>query len=378
MSLGRGAVIAIFLFINSLFIYKYGGRAFAYPEWLCVGHLLIVLGLLRYSTRLPSVPTNWVVIGAVSWILLVTVAVHFVIPLSALNVDRWSVIASFWQTLTEGEYPYFARSHMGNPPGPMPIYFVVAAPFHAIGWQELLSALGYLGAVVWIGCCSRRGIVAMLLLVTSPFLYWEIAVRSNIFTYSLLVLLGLELFLQKQNYPRAVMVGLALSTRSVFALAYVVYYLRILRRSTVNSARFFWMATVSAVAFLASFLPLLLIWPEEFHAMNPFIVQGSFLIPPVAIGLFFAGAVVASYVLGKLHPALVSGVLLFGMIAVYALYHVVQIGWSAAYLESKIDISYFLFCVPFLGYYFVASTNDSASAVRAVPRTTVAPGSREE
>ena len=375
MNPGRTAVVAIFLFINCLFLYKYGGRAVAYPEWLCLGYILMVGGLFRYGRRLPDVPTNWLVIGAVSWIGLVTVFVHYAIPLSDLNVDRWSVIASFWKTLAAGDYPYFARSHMGNPPGPMPVYFLVAAPFHAIGWQELLSALGYVGSVFWIGRYSRHRMLPIVLVVASPFLYWEIAVRSNIFTYSFLVLVALERFLQKQSYPRAIAVGLALSTRSVFALAYVVYYLRILRESTVSIGRFCWMVAVSVIAFIASFLPFLLIWPTEFATMNPFIVQGSFLLPPVVIGLFFIGAVVASYTLVKMHAALLSGLLLFGMILVYAIYHVLQLGWTATYLESKVDISYFLFCVPFLGYYLIASTYDSASAVRAVPRTTSASGS---
>ena len=374
MMAGRTVAVVLFLFINCLFIYKYGGRVLSHPEWICLIYILLNVAILKFGRSWPRIRSNWVVMGAVAWILLVTVGVHITVPLSSLNVDRWSVIASFWDALAAGDYPYFARSHMGNPPGPMPIYFVLAAPFYAIGWQELLAALGYVSAVAWMGRSPQGGTLPIWLLLASPFMYWEIAVRSNIFSYSMLVLAALQCFLVKQTPSRAIMVGLALSTRSVFALAYVVYYLRIWRQPTVETPKFFRLSVISAGAFFFSFLPLLMIWPQEFQIMNPFVVQGSFLVPPLVIGVFFLGAVMASYRFLEMHAALLSGLLLFGVILVYGIYHVVDLGWGAAYLESKVDISYFLFCVPFLGYYFIASTNDRASAVRSVPRTTAASG----
>ena len=45
-----------------------------------------------------------------------------------------------------------------------------------------------------------------------------------------------------------------------------------------------------------------------------------------------------------------SGIVLFGSILIYGLYHVVISGFATAYYLSDVDISYFIFAVPFLMY----------------------------
>ncbi|MEL7161779.1 MAG: hypothetical protein AAFN92_13545, partial [Bacteroidota bacterium] len=277
------------------------------------------------------------------------------VPLAGLNVDRWSVISSFWEALAVGEYPYFARSHLGNPPGPMPVYFLLAYPFYAAGWLELLAALGAGGLVWWLAFrrpASPENRLAFLLLVTSVWVAWEVVVRSNVFTYSALVLAGLvwwrRSFLREARVPKvsSLVVGLLLSTRSVFALVYLLVFGEQLwsRPWLVIRA-----GVLSLMAFLVTFLPLWWIWGEDFWVMNPFLVQSGFLVPPPLVGGFFLGA------LGLLfYPELrgrvffFSGVLLSGVVSIYALYHVGQSGLTAAFFGSKVDLSYFLFGVPFL------------------------------
>jgi len=40
--------------------------------------------------------------------------IFYKIPVESLNVDRWSVITSFWDNFFKGEYVYFAKSNMGG------------------------------------------------------------------------------------------------------------------------------------------------------------------------------------------------------------------------------------------------------------------------
>jgi len=54
------------------------------------------------------------------------------IPQETLNVDRFSVITSFWDSYFNWEYVYFAKSFHGNLPGPMPFYFILALPFYLV------------------------------------------------------------------------------------------------------------------------------------------------------------------------------------------------------------------------------------------------------
>ena len=236
----------------------------------------------------------------------------------------------------------------------MPVYYLVAAPFHALNVLEWLGASGYLLAIGWAWYRKQCSSLTALLLVTSPFMYWEIAVRSNIFTFSILALIGLQHFARRVNYAGAAFVGAMLATRSVYVLAYIPYYLTIWR--TRGTTAFLGPATFSALIFLLTFLPFWLIWPEPFYRMNPFIVQGSFLLPPQAIGIAFVTAAGISILRTKVNLPFLSGLLLFGVILLYSVYHIYRLGWQEAYLDSKIDLSYYIFCVPFIGYAYLNAT----------------------
>ncbi len=375
MSRSVGVAIGIYLLINSLFLYKYGSRVTSYAEWACLVYVVVNLALLHYRRHFHLLRARWPALLAMAWIAGFTILVHFAVPLEQLNVDRWSVITSFLDTLFAGEYPYAARSHLGNPPGPMPVYFFLAAPFYALGWLESLSALGYLLAIFWLGRKGSIGILSVLMLAFSPCLYWEVAVRSNIFTFALLVLIALQSFLRRRTLLRAISVGLILATRSVFALAYVVYYAAIFRDSSTDRWRFFRYATLSAGIFFLVFLPFLVIWTEGFLNLNPFIIQGSFLVPPAMVITFFLLAAAVGAWVPRKYAAYASGLLLFGIIGLYSAYHLFMVGWERAYLESTVDISYFLFCIPFLGYFVLHSRWAKAEPILDDPRIMKASGS---
>jgi hypothetical protein len=48
------------------------------------------------------------------------------------------------------------------------------------------------------------------------------------------------------------------------------------------------------------------------------------------------------------------GLVLFLSMSIYSMYHVCTKGFYQAYFDSNVDISYFIFCVPFALYHYTA------------------------
>lgn len=102
----------------------------------------------------------------------------------------------------------------------------------------------------------------------------------------------------------ALMTGFLLSTRSVFVLAYIIFFFSYLWNKKVKFSRLFLYLVIAVLGFFLTFLPLVWLFPQDFLKMNPFIIES---------------------------------------------------GFQAAYIDSLIDISYFILCVPFLLHYLFTS-----------------------
>ncbi len=284
--------LLILLFVNFLFTYKYLDRF--------TGNGLVIAGIFsglqilvfRYGHRLSFLQkrTKAFILLLSLGITGVVVITQLKIDLTTLKVDRWSVISSFWQEAFNGNYPYFAKSHEGNYPGPMPVYFLIALPFYLAGILSVLSASGYLILLyLWFKQKEKKATFALLfLLATSVYMYWEITTRSNIFTNSILILLILRGFagINSKTKPwkfilTALLTGFLLSTRSVFVLVYLVFFLSALRNREIEFKRISLFLTIAVLAFAGSFLPFILLFKDDFFTINPFIIQSSFLVPQV-------------------------------------------------------------------------------------------------
>jgi len=107
-------------------------------------------------------------------------------------VDRWSVITSFLEALSKGNYPYLAQSHLGNFPGLIPVYFIIAWPFYRIGEPGYLSLAGLVLFVLFNEKYAQNKndkLWLTLLLASSPFYLWEVATRSNILINAVLIVI---------------------------------------------------------------------------------------------------------------------------------------------------------------------------------------------
>ena len=126
--------MSLFLIVNFIFSIKYFARYTSY-------YLPIVLALMCFHIFLFSrrggriTQDRYILIVNVLLLSFFCIACVFLwsrISVESLNVDRWSVITSFWDYFFSGQYVYYALSHLGNYPGPMPFYFILALPFYLL------------------------------------------------------------------------------------------------------------------------------------------------------------------------------------------------------------------------------------------------------
>ncbi len=137
--------IIILLLINFIFFYKYSSRYTGFAIHISTILLTFQFLVFKFSNKviISNKLKKIICYGLLGFIMSLVIISYFTIPLESLNVDRWSVISSFLTEFHNGNYPYYAKSHMGSYPGPMPIYYLIASPFHLMGELSILSSLGY-------------------------------------------------------------------------------------------------------------------------------------------------------------------------------------------------------------------------------------------
>ena len=361
--------ILILLFINFIFTYKYTSRYTDLGIYISI--VLLISQILVYKQcakiNLSNKLINIIYFGFISFIIGLVIISHYGIPVETLNVDRWSVISSFLDELFNGNYPYYAKSHMGNHPGPMPTYFLISLPFYLIGELSILSSIGYFIIIFLIIKkikSNQNSIFLLFYLLTSLYLIWEITTRSNIFTFTILILLVLNKFIDFKSTSNlkfiilAIISGFLLSTRSVFILAYIIFFLSSLINNEITFKKLSFFISIALLGFLTTFLPFVILFKNDFFIMNPFIIQSSFLVPKFYTFIFILISILLTFLVrNKSDKFFYSGISLFVSILIYSIYHIVNYGFEISFTKSKIDISYFIFCIPFLIMYLIKNND---------------------
>ncbi len=356
--------IAFFLlvFINFIFCLKYSSRLTSYylPLSILFSSSFYMLYLIKSSLKkLKKIKT--LTISILLLFLIASCVGFYLVPVDFLQVDRWSVITSFWDTFFSSEYAYFAKSNVGNPPGPMPFYFILALPFYFIGELGLFSLCGILIFFLllsYMHLSHYLRLFAVLFICMSPFYLWEVISRSNILINSSLVLFTLLYFFKNKSFGThkiavtGILVGLLMSTRNVFAIPFVLAFLFAWRQNILTFKKLVALGTIAIVTITTTFLPFVIGHFEEFKIMNPFLVQSTFLIPFEYTVAFILLAVIFGFLCKSTADVyFYSGLVLFISIFTYFIYHTFLIGLSEAYFGNIIDISYFIFSAPFLLFY---------------------------
>lgn len=358
--------IALLIGINLLFINKYLCRItdFAGIGTFIMLILYIGIWIVKDKIKLSDRWCNRFNKSAILVFFLLSIIVFKTITPESLIVDRWSVISSFWKASFNHEYPYSAISHLGNPPGPMPVYFILALPFYLlgeIGYMSLFALFLFIFFIEKLKISAAVKLWNSLFLIGSAYFLWEIVCRSTIFFNSTIILGCIIWFnsIDKQEnrkslYFWAVAIGLSLSTRSVFAIPVIISSLAALRRKEVSIKNMIIVLLIAGTVFFVTFLPFLIFSPENFFRINPFITQSSLLMPFYFSVCFIILAIGTSFLCKSGNDDyFYSGLVLFLTILGYFIYHIIKRGFTSAYYSSISDISYFILCAPFLQYYIL-------------------------
>lgn len=349
--------------INFLFAYKYFLRYSEHTLILTLLYLIITLGIVAFLTRYDFIwkYNSWLYWGiAFLYCACFIIAYRHIDPLK-LKPDRWSIITNFWQAAFNGNYPYAAKSHMGNYPGPMPMYFVLALPFVWLKEIGYFSLLGFAGLAFFFRkkFNSKDSFIALYILISSIAVFWEILVRSTILVNSVLFLfwvnwlVGYKFNEKWKFWISAITAGCLLSTRSVFFLSMTVPLIFILKSNKILFKPIVLWGTIVLVIFGLTFLPFIILYPVDFFRINPFIVQSENILPAAFGIVFIAIAILAGLICSnKKDIIFYCGIVYLMFFFIYAGYNINKYGYHYSYIDSKTDISYVLFSLPFLLYSF--------------------------
>ena len=349
--------ILLFILINCLFVYKYISRWTIGSLYITVAYAIIAVLALILLYRIPDKHYTKKLLWAFL-ILYIFVAIFIlnIVKTETLNVDRWSVIASFWEAVFNGQFPYAAQSIHENPPGPFPFYFLIALPFHLIGEIGLMTILAIIGFSYLLFYRSKSfkpTIILILFTATAPALLWEINVRSTIFINMVLVLfylLWLECTLDKKFWYQiftGLVGGLLLSTRGIVVIPLLSFfafaYLRTKRWQALFTCGF-----GIIIGFTVTVLPFV-IWDYQlFKIYNPIILQAGFLNLPLLSIFLVATTIIGIKSRNTCQFYRNLAFTLFIVITAAFLKTIILHGWGIAFHSSAFDISYYILAVPFL------------------------------
>jgi len=351
--------LLLFCTVNVLFAVKYTSRIDpGYALVLCGAYVCFCVALILCTVRLPEdlFRRRYAFLIAGAFVLFFLAALWFIRVDTIMN-DRWSVIRAFFDDLIQGKYPYLAKSNQDNPPGPFPFYFVLTFPFYLIneiGLSTLTVFIAYFFLLNKQSAENRTLLFQTVLLVTSPAIVYEIVVRSTIFFNMGLIVLyvyWLEKRVLSGERKRVVVPGLVggflLSTRAIAAIPVVCYLsYSLLRRKDVST--YVKIGALMAAGFCLTFAPLVCWGWRSFLQNNPIFLQSSFSPLPVTVAfvaISFAGGLFLKSFDGYLR---FCGIMLFLIVAISTACYAASVGWKRGFYDSKFDISYFTFCVPFL------------------------------
>lgn len=345
----------IYIFINLLFITKYGLRYLSLSSviLICLVYTLFIVFGFRAIKRL-----NVILLGSILFILFLFILViqNRIDPYS-IQVDRWSAIHNFIYNLFHGVYPYAAQTHLGGYGSPFPVWQLFHIPFYLLGNVGLSITFTTLifNYVVYVVFDKKTACYSFFLLLLSPAFVYEVLVRSDLITNFLLVA-SIILLLRKYHVTinshylgLAILCGLIMSTRLSALIPFLIYYFYEYIHAKWSIKICF--PIIVLLVFAISFLPFLL-WDGEmllFFEYNPFILQsrqGNLLdfIIFIPIGILLSlnwKDNIGTYMLYTASLLLLLVVVTF----VHNMY--INDNWDKLF-QSAYDITYFNMSLPFI------------------------------
>lgn len=367
----RIVALSIYWLINVIFIIKYLPRA-GVPAVVGIVVYSVLLALVyvackKYVHILSERTCNVLSLTAVAIVSAAAVFLLWYIEPLSINVDRWSALAYFDDALLNGIYPYGVHTHVSdvNYPSPFPFWQYVYLPFYLLGDVGLGQIL-FLWLTVYCvyGLCRswRITLIFIVLLFFAPAYWWELAVRSDGLSNTLLVLcviLSMKRYgitLKEHFWLVALLCGLIASTRMSAVVPMAIYlfneYVRLPWR------RMILFPIVIALIFIGFLLPYIF-WDTEswlFFNRNPLMSQTGESSVLMLLVLVLVGIYVSLRKTDFDYLLFVCGAFMFIFMLVQLSSRVwieyLAVGqWFNVLEWARFDISYFSLSLPYLIAY---------------------------
>ena len=125
--------LSLYFGINLLFLLKYGLRFITLFQCILLFIFYVIFILTtQHLIKKIKVRKNYVLFGLSTLFILLVVLQFYIDPYS-LQVDRWSAIHNFINSLLNGVYPYSAQTHLRGYGSPFPIWQLFHLPFYLLG-----------------------------------------------------------------------------------------------------------------------------------------------------------------------------------------------------------------------------------------------------
>jgi hypothetical protein len=243
------SVCAAWALISSAPIYKYltHGKATAA---LLLGVLSLALGMRwldRLNRQQRQINAGWLLL----LFLILTAAFAVLYPISlrhTLNIgsDREDALRIELHAVHHHQYPYDARTFLGNAPTPLPGAMLLALPFVALGhiaWQNFFwLALFFVFTI----CFFRRRATALfflaVFLLLAPADLSDFTSGGDYLTNFFYLAIAVALFVRSLDrtfyawFPAALFLGVALSSRILYAVILIPLLALTLQRTSRSRA----------------------------------------------------------------------------------------------------------------------------------------------
>ena len=348
-------------FVGAIFVLKYSARILnntGFPELCAALYSLAFLSLRTFIGKLEQnqsahTADRHYFVAALSCLLIAALLMITLAP-ETNRVTRLPAIKEWIELLLARKFPWGTQTQF-NPSG-LPFLFIVALPFYyagKLGYLEFVGIALYCTAVIRIHPCAQTRWLQIVTLLALPTVFFELLVRSDLFFNMLLGLMGVLLSERYLNTKKpnarffglASLFGLALSTRLIVAVLFTAFISYKFRQQKLLGLLF---SGVVLTIFGVTLLPFILWNCPSFLAEGPFAIQLSYLPLGSATLCTVAAAFAGSKAIDLSDVLFITGVLLFILVVVAFISAAANLGFNTAVLRDGFDISYFIFCTPFL------------------------------
>jgi len=354
-------IICILGIVGAIFVFKYGARI---VNNINIIYLIVMIYIIIYMTFFIFVwqfdlsqyswTRNTPPLFAVFTTLIIGATIIVTVLPDVSRVSRFSAIIEWIERLLAGQFPWGSQTQF-NPSG-LPFLFIVAMPFYYvgnIGYLEIIGVILFCIVLVQFYKQPHTRVVTTLALVLLPSFYYELLVRSELF-FNMILIMALialserHLDASKLNiwfFGLATLFGLGLSTRTIVGLVYAGYYAYKFHRHIWHGILF---SGFTLIIFGFTLMPFIVWNAQSFFKEGPFSVQMGYL-PAYITVIFMIIAAISGWNTSHIKDVFFYvGLLLFGIVVIAFLPAAVRLGISTTILKDGFDITYFIFCTPFL------------------------------